>query len=102
MVGAAEIQAPVLLAFELTNIACTKTRQAPDRAATIATLLNVGLAMPVRWEQVSYSAVAALAIESGLAPYDAAYLHLAMTLGSPLATFDRDLRASAQGRVPLV
>ena len=36
-----------------------------------------------------------LAREHGLTAYDAAYLELAMRLGLPLATGDRDLKSAA-------
>jgi len=38
-----------------------------------------------------------LAREHALTPYDAAYLELALRLGLPLATLDKELRQAAQG-----
>ncbi len=35
-------------------------------------------------------------LQEGPTPYDATYLYVARTLGVPLVTFDRELRAAAQ------
>lgn len=59
--------------------------------------LRGGLALDVRWVDVEFPAVLDLALESGLTTYDASYLYVARTLGIPLVTFDRELRAAAQG-----
>ncbi len=54
-------------------------------------------------EEKAWSATTELALRHKLTTYDASYLELAMRLGAPLATLDRDLRraASAEG-VPLL
>jgi predicted nucleic acid-binding protein len=49
---------------------------------------------PQRPEQV-LGEILALAREQGLSTYDAAYLHLAMRQGLPLATADKSLRQAA-------
>ena len=102
LLDAGELHEPVILAFELTNIACTKARADPAQRSAFAADLADGLTMAIQWEEVSYQAVMDLALETGLSAYDASYLHLAMTLGTPLATFDRGLQAAAQGRVPVL
>jgi predicted nucleic acid-binding protein len=88
----AEIVAPRLLAYELTSIAQTKTRRAPDLRDSIARALEVGLAVGYRWVDVDHLAVLALALETGLSTYDATYLHVARSLEIPLVTFDRRLQ----------
>lgn len=101
LLGTHELSAPVLLAFELSNIARSKIRALPQQRTAITEDLADALAMPFHWLDVPYVAVLDLALETGLTAYDASYLYLAMTLRAPLATFDRDLRAAAAGRVPL-
>jgi predicted nucleic acid-binding protein len=44
----------------------------------------------------SLGPVLELGRESGLSAYDSAYLDLAMRLGAPLATLDRNLQAAAK------
>ena len=58
--------------------------------------------MAIRWSGVSLPDVLDLALETGLSAYDACYLHLAMALRTPLATFDRRLPAAALGRVTVL
>ena len=101
MVSGAELQAPALLHFELTNIARSKATSLPGRLPQLAMELQVGLDMGIRLHQVSFRDVLDLAVETRLTAYDASYLHLAQILGEPLATFDRALRTAAQGRVAL-
>lgn len=95
----AELHEPFLLAFELTNIACTKIRTAPEDTSTISADLGDGLALPFQWVDILHTSVLELSLETGLSAYDASYLHLAMSLGTSLASFDRRLRLAAQGRV---
>lgn len=93
---------PHLLAYELANIARNETRQSPSEQDRLAHGLAHVLAMDITWMRIEPVAVLRLAIETGLTAYDASYLYLAMALGLPLATFDRDLRAAAAGRVQLL
>lgn len=96
-----DLHAPTLLYYELTNIARSKAVSMPDRFPQLLLELQVGLNMSIRLHVVSFTEVLHLAVETGLTAYDAAYLHLAQTLGTSLATFDKALRTAAQGRVPL-
>ena len=61
--------------------------------------LQRAFALDLRWHDVPPLPVYQLASETGLTAYDASYLHLAMELGLPIATFDADIRAAAAGRV---
>jgi len=101
MLTGAELQAPGLLHYELANIARNKAVAAPGQQALVAQQLRDGLAFDVRLDGVHLPAVLGLALETGLTAYDASYLLLAQRLDTPLATFDRQLRNAAEGRVPL-
>jgi predicted nucleic acid-binding protein len=88
----ADVVAPRLLAFELTSIARTKTRRAPELRDSIARALEDGLTVDYRWVEVDHLDVLRLALETGLSTYDATYLHIARSQGLELITFDRRLR----------
>ncbi len=47
---------------------------------------------------VDHAAVTELALDTGLTTYDASYLHLALSLGVPLITFDDRLARVARRR----
>ena len=68
----------------------------PKQGLTIASDLNVALAIDVRLEAVSSSALLPLALETGLTAYDASYLWLARNLGCELLTFDERLARAAR------
>ena len=74
-------------------------RISQDRASQFVTLLDT---LPIRVDPETaaraLAGIRALARETGLTPYDAAYLELAVRTGSPLATLDDDLRAAAAAR----
>lgn len=52
----------------------------------------------INWTTIDFNETLKLALDTGLTAYDASYLYLAQTLGIPLATFDRKLRAAARAR----
>ena len=93
-----EFYAPYLLTFEVTNIAWKKANQNPSERVSIFEALNVALSTVISWKEVDFEETLRLALDTGLTAYDASYLHLAQTLGTPLATFDRKLRSAAQAR----
>ena len=91
----AELHAPLLLAYELTNIARKKIVAHPDDAAFMDAGLQTALASPMHWDEVEHPAVLRLALEKNLTTYDACYLYLARRLGAPLVTFDERLARAA-------
>ena len=93
-----DVYAPLLLAFEITNVARTKVVRNPSERFAIFNGLNTALSSEIHWTAVDFNETLKLALETGLTAYDASYLYLAQTLGMPLATFDRKLRATAQAR----
>ncbi len=50
--------------------------------------------LDLHWHDVLPLPVFELASETDLTAYDAAYLHLAMALDMPIATFDQEIRAA--------
>jgi predicted nucleic acid-binding protein len=96
LIGDAELVAPTLLRFEVTNIAWKKVRRYPNQAGLIAAGLRVALELDVRYLEVDHEAVLDLAVEKGVTAYDAAYLWLSRALKAPLFTFDG--RLAREGR----
>lgn len=90
------LHAPSLLDLELANAACSRCRRyAADRARVLDGLVKV-LMLPIERHPVDTLDVLALALESGLTAYDAAYLWLARDLGAPLVTLDKQLNTVAK------
>ena len=89
------LAAPMILPFELANLARSKTLAHPDNADTISSNLETALKLRVTLMPVDHYAVYALAVSTGLSAYDASYLHLAQVLGASVVTFDRRLAAAA-------
>lgn len=94
------LAAPRLLAYELANVAVTKLRRHPRQAAAIQSGLAAVLAddFEIYWSDVDHAAVVALAQQTALTAYDAAYLWLARHLDAELVTLDADL-ARAERRL---
>lgn len=89
------LHAPLLLPFELANVARTKSR-----AGAPADQVQAALArfedLRIELHPVPAAKMHALALACGLSAYDAAYLWLAAHLKAPLATLDQRLAESAQ------
>ena len=97
LVAGYEVYAPYLMAFEIANIAVKKITRNPSQRIAIFKGVDIMLSATIHWTAVDYGKTLGLALETGLTAYDASYLHLARTLGLPLATFDRKLSVAAQG-----
>ena len=87
--------APSLLRYELAQVAVRKCRAAAENVGRVEAAFEASLGVPVRLAEPSWMAVLALARDSGLTAYDAAYLQLALEIGVPLATLDTRLGRAA-------
>jgi predicted nucleic acid-binding protein len=96
----AEGHAPILLAWEFSNVLVTlqrRNRINPTQAARAAELLrHLELSLHEFSADYLLGSVAALASIHGLTTYDATYLDLAMRLGGTLATLDEALVRGAE------
>jgi len=95
---AAAVHAPVLLKFELTNVALMKARRTPGLAPALFTMLaeSIGQRSDILWHDVDAVDVALVAKATGLSAYDASYLWLAGALGADLVTLDKKLAAAIE------
>ena len=93
----ASLHAPVLLKYEMTQVAVTKARKDRSTAPQIFDRLRTVLdrRRGIHWHDVSPTDVALLASVTGLSAYDATYMWLAGSLGADLITFDKKLAAAA-------
>lgn len=90
-------RAPALLPYEVANgvaSAVRRERLSPAEAHRVLTLIAaLGIGLEPAPEMVALSALAG---QTGLSAYDAAYLELAMRLGCPLVTADARLAEVAR------
>lgn len=93
----ADLVAPLLLGFELANIARNKALRDPHRLEGIKEGLLEALELEIQWKEVDQLAVLELALRTGLTTYDASYLYLARRLDLPLVTFDHQLQVAFNG-----
>ena len=96
LLGGEALSAPTLFELEVTNATLTRCRRAPSKAEGFVTGLGHVLGMPIALHPVDPLAVLALAFDTGLTAYDAAYLWLAHELNVPLVTLDKKLAAAAR------
>ena len=96
MIDGAALFALVLMAYELANVARTKTRRHPAHRGLILERLSDALAIPIQWIDVGHLQVVELALQTGLSTYDASYLYVARSIGAGLVTFDQRLEAAAR------
>ncbi len=94
----ARLFAPLLLAYELTNVCLIKSRRHPDAAAALSDSLRLRRRLGVTEMSVDFDAVLALASSARLTAYDASYLWLAGELGLELVTLDKRLAAAYAAR----
>lgn len=91
-----DLSAPSLFELEMTNATLTRCRRAPSKTESFVTGLGHVLGMPIALHAVDPLAVLALAFDTGLTAYDAAYLWLSHEMGVPLVTLDKKLAAVAR------
>lgn len=93
-----QLVAPRLLAYELMSAGLKKLRKHPADAALIRGGLTkaLGSEFAIFWSDVEPLEVIDLAAETGLTPYDASYLWLAIYLGAELVTLDSALDKAAR------
>lgn len=96
LINGANLYAPSILAYELTNVARTKSARYPDQVEEIASALESALSLDLQWVDVDHIAVLRLALATDLSAYDASYLYVARTLGISLVTFDNRLSRASQ------
>jgi predicted nucleic acid-binding protein len=92
--------APAIWPLELGNVLVMAERRGRINAAQVAEFVALLQELPVAIDeetpQRALDEVLALARSEGLTTYDASYLELAMRLGIPLATQDKELRQAAE------
>ncbi len=92
--------APAIWPLELGNVLVMAERRGRIDAAQLAEFVALVRELPVAIDQETpqraLDEVLALARTEGLTTYDASYLELAMRLGVPLATQDKELRQAAE------
>jgi predicted nucleic acid-binding protein len=94
LIGNAELVAPPLLRFEVTNTAWKKIKRHVKQADLIRAGLRLALELDIDYVDVDHEAVLDLAVEKGMTAYDASYLWLSRTLKAPLVTLDERLSAN--------
>jgi predicted nucleic acid-binding protein len=94
LIDKAELVAPLLLRFEVTNTAWKKIRRHAKQADLIEAGLRLALELEISYVDVDHESVLDLAVEKGMTAYDASYVWLARTLKAPLVTLDERLSAN--------
>lgn len=89
------LHAPSLFELEMTNATLARCRRAPGMAERFIAGLGHVLAMPIALHAVEPMEVLAMAADTGLTAYDAAYLWLSCELDAPLVTLDKKLAAAS-------
>lgn len=85
------LAAPALIDFELANIALKKLRRRPEDADHILAALTQAGSLRIERLSVPPGAALALARDTGLSAYDAAYLWVALSRDAELVTLDHTL-----------
>jgi predicted nucleic acid-binding protein len=86
---------PSLVDYELAKLALKKVRRRPAEAPRIAVALHAARALPIRRVAVPGFEAFALARQTGLTAYDAAYLWLSRAYDAELVTLDTALNRHA-------
>lgn len=94
--SAGGIWVPALFLWEVANVLLTAERRKrlslAQRVEALQVLETLHFEIDHSNPNVVWHDVTQLAAQTGLTSYDAAYLELAMRLGAPLATRDRELQ----------
>lgn len=90
--------APSLIDYELASVACKKLRRHPGLASAIFAAVARLQSLPITRVPAPIGDVVALAAETGLTAYDAAYLWLALSQDAELVTLDDQLARINQAR----
>lgn len=93
--GDAQLVAPQLMHYELANVCWVKCRRHPSQRDDLLQMFTAERRLGVDSVPVDHAAALALALQTGLTAYDAAYLWLARELGAELVTLDRQLQRAA-------
>ncbi len=94
----AELVAPTLLNFELSNVCLTKCRRHPDLRDALRAAFQLRGRLGIAETAVDHGDALELALKSGLTAYDASYLLLAQKLGVELVTLDEALTRAATAK----
>lgn len=89
------LAAPALVVYELGNTCWKKCRRYPSSAAALRQSFNDVLRLPIELFVIDPAGVLAIAEESAVSFYDAAYLWLSRRLNARLVTLDLRLRRRA-------
>jgi len=90
--------APLLLPHELDSVCIKKIRARPRARTRLLKARALADELPISLLDVDHDAVIALALETGLTAYDAAYLWLAAAHSADLVTLDARLARAARAR----
>ena len=98
--GDANLAAPALIRFEMSNIALKKIGRSPAVATQVLDRLSDFLSSPLEICEIDHGAALALALATRLTAYDASYLWLAKHRQCGLVTLDRQLAEAAAAVLP--
>lgn len=106
-VGTVGATAPGLWPLEIANVLLMAERRGritlAERTQALASLAELPIRIDERTATLAFGATSGLAAGSDLTVYDACYLELALRLGLPLASLDRQLcHAALAAGVPLI
>ena len=90
------LAAPEIVDYEIANVGMNKVRRKVMPAAAAAAAIADFLELRLDRHAVAPDDAFDTALRHDLSAYDAAYLHLALTLGVPLVTLDQKLAQAAR------
>jgi predicted nucleic acid-binding protein len=90
-----DLAAPDFLPYEMCSVGCKKIRRRLAESDAVKAALASIFDLRISFHAIPIVSLLSLALNSGLSAYDAAYLHLARSLGCELATFDERLARAA-------